>query len=361
MSQNINTDAAAFTGAVDLVSQRLGGKTLLCSDDFFAEADNMLKPGKAIFIVDKYTDRGKWMDGWESRRKRVPGHDWCIVRLGVPGIVNGIDIDTAFFLGNNPAYASIEGLYIEPGDERKSNDGAALAERTDWTMVLPRSGLKPGSQNIFGAAQPMLCTHIRLNIYPDGGVARLRVYGQVTPVLETVKPDQVIDLAGIVNGGAVVGCSDMFFGNKDNMIMPDKAANMGDGWETKRRRGPGYDWAIIKLACAGMLKKIELDTAYFKGNYPDHFWLEGCHAPGADIDNLTWPEHEWVEIIGKTKLKADSVHAFEKEIAKTGPWTHLRLNIAPDGGVSRFRVWGTVAAGAVAAKSKAGAAGARSK
>lgn len=338
MERNFNLDAAAFTGFIDLAQEKLGGKALLASDEFFAEKENLLKSGRGIFIPDKYTEQGKWMDGWETRRKRVPGYDWCIIKLGVPGVIRGVDIDTNNFLGNHPPYASIDALCID--DDIKDN--AVLAESNQWEEVLPRVALKQGSQNIFPVASEKRWTHIRLNIYPDGGVARLRVFGEVSRNWDTAKTDRQYDLVAIENGGAVVAANDMFFGSKDNLIMPGRGVNMGDGWETRRRRGPGSDWVIVRMGHPGLIEKIEVDTCHYKGNYPDVCWMDAAYAPGANIDILTWPDFEWTEILAKTKLKADNRHFYEKEILKSGPWTHIRLNIAPDGGISRLRVHGTI-------------------
>ena len=335
---NVLQTTAAFSGLVDLASERLGGKALLASDEFFAGKENLLKPGRAVFIPDKYTDRGKWMDGWESRRKRTPGHDWCIIKLGCAGIIKGVDIDTNYFLGNNPSYASIEACKVEG-----SISASALSDkRTKWTTILSKSPLKPGSQNLFAVVSEKGWTHIRLNIFPDGGVARLRVYGDVLPDWNRIPRQSLIDLAAIEHGGIVVAASDMFFGSKENLIMPGRAKNMGDGWETKRRRGPGYDWTIVKLGCPGIIRKIEVDTNHFKGNYPDTCSIDVCNEPEMIIDSLNAHTIGWKEILSKTKLSAHKRHLFQKELKNAGMVTHLRLNIYPDGGVSRLRVYGEI-------------------
>jgi allantoicase len=328
--------AATFSGLVDLASERLGGRALLASDEFFAAKENLLKPGRGIFIPDKYTDRGKWMDGWESRRKRGEGHDWCIIQLGFAGIIRGVDIDTNHFLGNHPAYASIDACGVSEAISVEQ------FEEKSWKEILPKSPLRPGAQNLFAVASSNTWTHIRLNIFPDGGVARLRVFGEVVPDWSTVPKDKVIDLAFIGNGGSVVAASDMFFGNKENLIMPGRAATMGDGWETKRRRGPGNDWVILKLGKPGAIQKIEVDTNHFKGNYPDRCSIDCVHAPHAIVDSLTWQEFHWTEILPPTKLEADKQHFFEAELRPLPVCTHVRLNIFPDGGVSRLRVLGRV-------------------
>jgi len=349
MERGFNFDAAVFTGLVDLASEKLGGVVLLANDDFFAEKENLIKPGRGVFIADKYTDRGKWMDGWETRRKRVPGHDWCIVKLGASGIISGVDIDTNHFLGNHPPYASIEAIC----QDTALSD--AELEKANWVEILPKSALKQGSQNVFPVSDGRRWTHIRLNIYPDGGVARLKVYGTVDRDWHEIKPADLVDLAAVENGGLVVACNDMFFGNKNNMIMPGRGVNMGDGWETRRRRDAGNDWAVIKLARAGLVRKIEVDTCHYKGNYPDSCWIDGCYAPVQEIDTLSAPSIAWTNILPQTKLKADNQHYYEKELVAPGPWTHLRLNIAPDGGISRLRVWCVLASNNLASSNVEGA------
>ena len=314
--------AAPFPGCVDLAAARVGGKTLSCSDDFFAPMANLLKPGRGVFIADKFTPRGKWMDGWESRRKRAPGHDWCVLRLGLPGRLYGVDIDTNHFLGNHPPFASLD---------------AAAGRNGPWTELLRKSPLKPGSQNLFTIRDRGLWSHLRLNIFPDGGVARLRAYGAA--VLDRPRTG-TIDLASVLNGGSVAACNDSFFGPKDNLIMPGRAKNMGDGWETKRKRVPGHDWVVVRLGCPGRIETIEIDTNHFKGNFPDRASLEGIlsgHAPGTPAKI---PTGRWSLLLAPTPLKAHTRHFFSKELLAKGPFDYLRLRIYPDGGVSRLRAHG---------------------
>ena len=331
-------EAAAFAGFIDLASARLGGKALIANDEFFAEKENLLKPARAIFLPDEYTERGKWMDGWETRRRRTPGHDWCIVRLGLTGIVHGFDVDTAHFLGNNPAYASVEAI-----DAPRSMTPAKLAAASGWRSILPRSPLKPGSQNLFGASETIRATHLRLNIFPDGGVARFRAYGRVAA--EALAAGKgLVDLAAMTNGGRVVAASDMFFGSKENLILPGRSTHMGDGWETRRRRGPGNDWSVVALAAKGVIKKLVIETTHFKGNYPDSCIVEACDAGNKSVDALNASDLEWHVLLPRMKLRADADHIVERELKKLGPVTHVRLSIYPDGGVARLRVWGDVAA-----------------
>jgi allantoicase len=331
----MNNDSPAFTGLTDLAAERLGGKALLCSDDFFAEKENLLKPGRGIFISDKYTERGKWMDGWESRRKRVPGHDWCIIKLAAPGIIEGFDIDTNFFLGNHPPFASVDGAFIEEGADSDFPD----AETINWKEILTKSALNPGSQNFFSNRDKTVFTHLRLNIFPDGGVARFKVYGTIFK--EWNQPNQKIniDLAASINGAKSILCNDMFFSHMDNLIMPGRGINMGDGWETKRNRTPGNkDWVMVRLATKGIIEKIVIDTRHFKGNYPDTCMLEGCVAN--NDESVKENKVDWKCILPPTKLQADHEHFYKKEIDQKGPFTHVRLTIFPDGGISRMRLFG---------------------
>lgn len=334
----VRTEIPKYTSLINLASEKLGAKALVCSDDFFAEKENLLKEGRGIFIADKYTDRGKWMDGWESRRKRTPGYDWCTIQLGAPGIIKGLDIDTHFFLGNHPPFASVEVCNVEgtPSNEFLNS------EKVVWTEILTKSHLDAGSQNFFEVKNNEIWTHLRLNIFPDGGVARLKVYGEVYKNWSLVKEDELIDLASAVNGAKSILCNDMFFSHMDNLIMPGRGVNMGDGWETKRNRTPNNrDWVIVKLAHKGVINKILVDTCHFKGNYPDTCSIEGLNVSDNNID-FSSSSLKWTEVLPKTKLQADHEHYFEKEIASKDSFTHIRLNIFPDGGVSRLRLFGFI-------------------
>jgi len=327
-----------FTNLTDLASERLGGKVLYATDDFFAEKENLIKPGRGIFIADKYTDRGKWMDGWESRRKRTSGHDFCIVQLATSGKIFGVDIDTNFFLGNHPPHASIEACNVPAGTSVSDLN----SEKTQWVEILSKSPLNPGSQHFFDILNRGIYTHLKLHIYPDGGVARLKVYGEVFKDWSTVGTKE-IDLAAAVNGAKSILCNDMFFSHMDNLIMPGRGINMGDGWETKRNRTPGNrDWVIVKLAHLGEIDKIVIDTAHFKGNYPDSFRLDGLVVTDNSNQKFDNDEKEWIPIIDQTKLKADHEHAFKSEIENKGPFTHVRLSMFPDGGISRMRLFGRI-------------------
>jgi allantoicase len=327
-----------FTELIDLVSERLGGAVLVANDEFFAPKENLLKPAAPVFIEGKYTDLGKWMDGWESRRRRTPGFDWCIIRLGLPGIIRGVVVDTSHFKGNYPEQCSLEARTIDglPTTEELTNASVK------WTEILPVSNLKGDSLNPFAITSERRWTHLRFKIYPDGGVARLRIFGEVVPDWNRLKQiNAEVDLAAVENGGMVLSCSDMFFGHRHNLIMPGRSANMSDGWETKRRRGPGHDWTIIKLGTRGHVRRLEIDTSYFKGNFPESCSLEASDATGASIETLQDQALSWKPVLARTKLQAHTRHFFD-EVMDAGLVSHVRFNIFPDGGVSRLRVLGTI-------------------
>jgi len=328
-----------FTELLDLASEKVGGAVLVANDDFFAPKENLLRASEPIFIEDKYTDRGKWMDGWESRRRRTPGFDWCIIRLGLPGIVRGVVVDTSYFRGNYPEQCSLEGVSFKT----LPTEAELIDEAVEWISLLAVAALNGDSRNPFPIESNERITHLRFKIFPDGGVARLRVYGEVVPDWERLKRIGPIDLAAAENGALVLSCSDMFFGHRHNLIMPGRAANMSDGWETKRRRGPGHDWAIIKLARAGHIHAIEVDTSHFKGNFPESCSLETTNVSAGAHEEMTDPSVQWTTVLPRTKLHAHTRHYFDQELADTGVVSHLRFNIFPDGGVSRLRVYGTLA------------------
>lgn len=335
----MNQDDRFATKWTNLASENLNTKVLYANDEFFAQKENLIRDEVPIFKPDKFIDSGKWMDGWETKRRRDPGHDHCILRLGVAGQILGLDIDTRHFRGNQPEQASVEACCLDHDPD----------QNTQWQPILSPKDLKPNSQHLFLVQSKERWTHLRLNIFPDGGVARFKVYGEAAVDWEN-KVGQNLDLAAIVLGSKVIGCSDMHFGHKDNLIMPNKAKNMGEGWETRRRRGDGYDWAVIQLAQAGSIKNVELDTAYFKGNYPASCSLQALHSPNAvptEANELEkWLASEsllnlnWQNLLSQTPLEAHRVHAYQ--INSADVISHVKLNIYPDGGVSRLRIYGKI-------------------
>ncbi|MDQ3083089.1 MAG: allantoicase [Gemmatimonadota bacterium] len=322
----------SFTDLIDLASERLGGGVLIANDEFFAPKEAMLKPGAPEWRADEYTERGKWMDGWETRRRRTPGHDWAIVRLGTPGVIRGVVIDTTWFTGNYPESASIDAASVEGTPSAEWLTGSEVR----WEPLLEKTALEGNTTNELKVDNGRRFTHLRLNIFPDGGVARLRVHGEVIPS-EIMLLGREVDLAAMENGGYVVSCSDMHYGHRQNLILPGRSTHMGDGWETKRRRGPGNDWTIVRLARRGTINRVELDTDHFKGNAPGSCMIEVCDI--VEIRGKFDPDKAtWTPLIAESPTQPHSRHRFVVAVPKTV--THVRLNIYPDGGVARLRLFG---------------------
>ncbi|MFN3985439.1 MAG: allantoicase [Rhodocyclaceae bacterium] len=322
--------------AVDLASPRLGALALAASDDFFAPVSRMLDPMPAQFVPGKFDDNGKWMDGWESRRKRVAGHDWALVKLGVKGVVRGFDVDTSHFTGNYPPAVSIEACVAQ-------SDEPEVLNAASWTEILPATALGPNSHHLLECASGEAWTHLRVNMFPDGGIARLRVYGRPVASLAAAG-DALVDLVAMENGGRAVSWNDASFGSAAaNLLLPGRGLNMGDGWETRRRREPGNDWCVLELGAPGTIERVELDTAFYKGNYPDRCSLQAALVQGGTDGSITTQSMFWTTLLPEQKLSADAVHVFAEQLAALGPVSHVRLNIFPDGGVSRLRLWGKVA------------------
>ncbi|WP_374652558.1 allantoicase [Dongia sp.] len=329
MNSQVSEQHPFGPSCINLLDPRLGAEALSASDDFFAPKERMLNPDPALFIPGKYDDNGKWMDGWESRRKRQEGHDHCICRLGLPGRIAGFDIDTSHFTGNFPPAASIEGCHAA-GDP----DGS-----TQWQVIAPVTSLKGDSHHFVAGIDNGVFTHIRLNIFPDGGIARLRAYGR--PAVDWQRLGKVSrNLAAIELGAHAIACSDQHYGSPMRLLFPGRGIDMGDGWETRRRREPGNDWCIVALGHPGRIAKIEIDTAHFKGNFPDRCSILAAMVPAATEQSIVTQSMFWRTLLPEQKMSMDRLHIFATEIADLGPVSHVRLNIIPDGGVSRLRVWG---------------------
>lgn len=314
---------------IDLAQPRLGARVIEASDDFFAPKERLINPEAPVFIADKYDENGKWMDGWESRRKRNEGHDYCIIRL-CPGTIHGLDIDTSFFTGNYPPAASIEVCQCEAEPDKNAQ----------WRELLPETALKGDSHHYFEIDQPGVWTHLRLNIYPDGGIARLRVYGVAHYDWSRDAPGEWVDLAAMARGGRVLACNDMHYGHMSNLIAPGRGANMGDGWETRRRREPGNDWLILQLAQPGRIRRVEVDTAWFKGNYPARCSLHGAMLGPECGEEISAKASYWHKLLPQVPLGPDLLHTFEQEVIDSTTFSHVRFDIYPDGGVSRLRLFG---------------------
>ena len=317
-----NPSRPAFAQLVDLASRRLGGSVIAANDELFAERENLIKPEAPAFSTYTFGHKGQVYDGWETRRRREPGHDWAVVRLGLPGLVRGIVVDTSFFAGNYPPEISVEGTAAE------GYPSPAELRDADWFTLVPRSTVAGDTQNPFPVEVKEYVTHVRLCLYPDGGVARLRVHGEPVPDPRFL-PNHAVDLALLENGGDVVACSNMFYSDPRNLIFPGPARVMGEGWETARRRDDGNDYVEFRLAGPGALRLAELDTSHFVGNAPGWAVLRGRDARADD---------SWVELLPRQRLQPDTRHRIR--LSRRSEVTHVRLDIYPDGGLARVRLWG---------------------
>jgi allantoicase len=317
----------------DLAGRALGGSVIYANDELFAERENLIKPEEPVFRPHTFGHKGQIMDGWETRRRREPAGDGqgdsAIVRLGCGGVVRRVVVDTSWFTGNYPPEVSVEACGAEGYPSP-----AELAE-APWTTLVPRSPVAGDARNDFEVEPGQRATHVRLTMFPDGGVARLRVYGE--PVPDPRLLPATIDLAALENGAVVTGCSNMFYSSPANLLLPGQARVMGDGWETSRRRDQANDWVEVRLACAGSVEVVELDTSHFVGNAPGWATLSG-DGPGDG------PAGDGRALLPRTALQPDTRHRFA---VPGGPVTgHVRLDIYPDGGMARLRVLGRPTAGA---------------
>ncbi|MBY8877891.1 allantoicase [Actinacidiphila acidipaludis] len=324
-----------FAGLAHLTDRRLGAGIIAANDEFFAERENLLLPGPAVFDPEHFGHKGKIMDGWETRRRRgvsaevphpdIADHDWALIRLGTPGVVRGIVVDTAHFRGNYPQAVSVEAtahsLSAAPED--------LLDSDVEWTELVPRTPVGGHAENAFAVHVERRFTHLRLRQHPDGGVARLRVYGDVAPDPGWLTELDTFDLVALENGGVVEDASDRFYSPPEHTILPGRSQKMDDGWETRRRRDAGNDWIRYRLVEQGVIRAVEIDTACLKGNAAG--WASLSVRDGA--------EGEWTTLIPRVRLQPDSVHRF---LVNPIPSTHVRIDIFPDGGISRLRLFGSL-------------------
>ena len=315
---------------INLAAPEHGGAIVSVTDEFFAPAKRMLSGSVPRFIPDRYDAHGKWMDGWESRRKRDEGHDSCVLRI-CQGIVHGVEIDTSHFTGNFAPEASVEACSVETDPNAD----------TAWKELVPRTGLAGDSRRFFEIGDRGTWTHVRLSIFPDGGIARLKVYGEACHEPGKGLHDCLVDLVSEHAGGCALQCNNMHFGDMGNLVLARPAANMGDGWETRRRREPGNDWVILRLGRKGRIVRVEVDTAFFKGNYPARCALRGVALDNED--DLESGSSEWPVILPEMSLGPDQLHIFESQLSDAGEITHVRFDIYPDGGVARLRLLGVPA------------------
>ena len=315
---------------IDLAQKRLGTKVVYQTDEFFAKANRIIDSSEPIFIPNKFDNHGKWMDGWETRRKRNKGHDYLIIRLGKEGIISKLNISTLYFNGNQPEFASVEGCY----SKKKIPD-----KKTKWKLILNKKKTKPSSNNIFNIKNKSVFSHIKLNIFPDGGVARLRVYGKIV-INKTQFKKKIINLSALSNGASIIACNNEHFGKAENILAPGNSKNMGDGWETRRSRGKNYDWVIFKCV-TGKIDNIQIDTHHFKGNYPDMCSVQGAYLSRVSNNkSIIAKSNKWKTILNKAKLRPHKKHNFKNKLIKGTKINYIRINIYPDGGISRVRIFG---------------------
>jgi allantoicase len=315
----------------DLASRWLGGSVVAASDESFGDKENLLTPGLAAFEPGHFGYRGEIVDGWETRRRREGGHDWAIVRLGAAGIVTSVDVDTSFFTGNYPEHCAVEAC----GREGYPSPAELTGPDAEWVQIVPRSRLRGDAHNVFAVPDPRRFTHVRLSAFPDGGVARLRVLGQVVPDPRGLE-QLTIDLAGQEYGGTVVASSDDFYTAASTLNRPDTARTMGEGWETQRRRDAGNDFVIFRLAFAGQVRQLIVDTAHFKYNASAQIAVYGC---GQDLAPSA-ASAQWAPLLRRTALQPDTRHVLA--VSHDGPVASIRLDAFPDGGLSRVRVVGAI-------------------
>ena len=319
-------------GMIDLAQSRLGTKVVYKTDEFFAPAKRIINPWAPVFKEGVFDKHGKWMDGWETRRKRNKGHDYLVLKLGKPGKIHKVDIDTSYFSGNQPSKVSLEACFSKKKLPNKNSK---------WVKILNKKSTKPNSHHFFIIKSKFTFTHVKLNIYPDGGVARLRIYGSMEIKKKFGK--KIINLTSVLNGAVPIACNNEHFGRAENILAPGIGKNMGDGWETRRSRGTNFDWLIIKCATTGKINKIQIDTHHFKGNYPDKCSLQAAYLSNK-ISNKTIVDRskKWKLLLNKAKLNAHKKHNFQNKLMKNKKVNYIRINIFPDGGISRIRVFGRV-------------------
>ncbi|MFF5563829.1 allantoicase [Streptomyces sp. NPDC012623] len=340
-----------FTHLTDLADRRLGAGVTAANDEFFAERENMLRPGPAAFEPERFGHKGKIMDGWETRRRRGTGadrphpadtdHDWALVRLGAPGVIRGIVVDTAHFRGNHPRAVSVEATAL-PGTPSPDD---LLADGVEWTVLVPRTEIGGHAANGFEVGARRRFTHLRINQHPDGGIARLRVYGEVVPDPAWLGVLGTFDVAALENGGRVEDASDRFYSPADNTIRPGRSGRMDDGWETRRRRDRGHDWIRYRLAEQAEIRAVEIDTAYLKGNAAGWATLrvrDGGPEPDARAETGTGPAADggWTEVLPRTALQPDTNHRYVLPAGVVA--SEARIDIFPDGGISRLRLFGSL-------------------
>ena len=318
-----------INGLIDLAQPRLGTKVIFKTDDFFASANRIINQADPVFKDGVFDKHGKWMDGWESRRKRIKGHDYIILKLGKPGFIKKVDVDTSHFNGNQPQMISIEG----------TNSSSNKINKLKWKPLLSKKKTRANKHHFFSTKSKKVFTHIKFNIFPDGGVARLRLFGSIAK--SNKLRNKKTNLASLLDGASVIACNNEHFGKAENVLAPGKSKNMGDGWETRRRRSPGFDWLILNSLDGKEIDKIEISTHHFKGNFPSHCSLQATYIPKSKTSKqIVSSSVKWKYLLKDAKLSSNKIHIFNNNLMKNDKINFIKINIFPDGGISRFKIYG---------------------
>ena len=346
---------STFSKFTNLTTTVLGAYVLSFSDEYFASASNLLTSTPAIRKPGFYVHTGAWYDGWETRRHNTKAFDWVVVKLGCVGLIQGVEVDTAHFSGNEAPGAGLDGCFLTEEEEKGS--GVEQDDYKGWNEILPPQPCGPSQRQAWTVQGPGVTgkefTHLRLKMYPDGGIARLRVYGSAVapPLPETAVKGQLPaeELSSALNGGVAISCSDQHFGVRSNLLLPGRGKDMGDGWETARSRTKGHtDWVICRLGLpAGSVDKVVVDTKDFRGNFPRAVTVEVWSAPNNKAGDPAVDAEGWLPLVnGEKHCTADTEHVFEGEELDNHDehgnkvWTHVKMTIIPDGGVKRLRIFG---------------------
>lgn len=321
---------------INVASCELGSKIIFTTDEFFAKAEKMLAESEAVF-KDEYDENGHWMDGWETRRRRDGGNDFCIIKLGNISKISSFLVDTSHFRGNYPLAVSIKGC------NEKEIDDESFIKQIDsfkWLELLEQSDLEGDKKQNFSSKNFSEITHLKVDIYPDGGIARFKAFGEIC-FDEKLYEKENINVVSMKNGARAVYTNNEFFGPLKNILKDEESLNMGDGWETRRRREPGFDWGIIQLAKPVIIDNIMVDTNFFKGNFADSFSICSAYLENTTDNSVITQSMFWEELISKQKLEMHKKHSFDNSfLLHKKPVTHIRVNIFPDGGISRLKLFG---------------------
>ena len=300
--------------AIDLASDRLRGYVLASSDQACTSHVGLLG-----------SNAPNSEGGWRTRRRRDTGHDWAILRLGVPGILESLELETD---DDRPTHILLEGCsapHTCPVDKLK-----------DWETLVSKSVLEDSSSHRFAITSGKRYTHLRLSIFPDGSITRLRALGHPVPAWMAPggAPPGSLDLAAVANGAELNDWSDSRSGVPTSLIYPGSRSDKTPGWTTRRRRQSGHEWVTIRLGAAGRVVGVTFDTEGLEGDIPAKVSLEGSSAEKVPA------EGEWQGVLPAVPALPNTEHHFSAEVEDNSDIRWVRLKLHPDGGMTRLRVWG---------------------